>query len=517
MGYDELVGQVFGDLSPVLYRCRIYESMNKVEESFASYLRAVIISVIKLCAHVVKYRQHGLKPKTAERIRAILDQDTHLKTEMETLQDLIQCLDSLEGTVTLYEVLSIGGLVGEMNEGVKVLTDKHDLDKKLDQIRSALGVESTVRLDNRTTQTRMHLSAQCYEGTGSWIWENDQYLKWTSIEKGIYSRVLLLSGPVSSGKTLVSAAITKRLEEQKGGVFVAHYFFSSSGTFEGKQNSGRGQETARNALKYMAFQLARVDSTLRSRLFKALNSGKSVVFNESVNLKELWQQLGIGKSVPATNPVSEVESGSPTTYYLVFDGLEHLPEEQSGALLNLFSSLMAGEEAGSVRILASGNDEIFKERAGTPLRINIAEQNAEDMRICINKKLDEARVLQQTSSNQGQKQALALILEKLPQKSSGSFSALQSELNKTIDLLKARMTVEKLEQSLDESAKSQDLVVQKLQDSLTEGEVLELNELLRWVLFIPEPGIMSWDELEAAMVSCFITMHMLALEVLFWG
>lgn len=500
-GYDEAVDQVFGKMSSVLSRCRIYKSMTTVNKELASHIRPVTISVIKLCAYVVKHRQGGLKPRMYGRMEAILTQDTNLDTEMKTLQALLKQQDSLEGTITLGEVLKISGVTEETNENVKMLINKLDLDETLDKIRNALDIDSRVRFDNRTTQTRIRLSEQCYEGTGSWIWKNEQYLTWVAIGSGQEkrSRMLLLLGPPCSGKTLVSAAITKHLEEQKEVAFVAHYFFSSIEN-EGRPDAERHRHTARNALKFMAFQLAKVDPTLRRSLSRTLGNNGGV-FNDSKNLKELWQQLGIGKPMPATKSALEAQPRSATKYYLVFDGLDHLPEGEGRELLNLLSSLMTGEESASVRILVTGNGDMFKKPATSQwaLRINIQEQNEEDMHTYIKVKLDEARALQYRSSNQEQKTALDMILDSLPGKSSGSFSTLQYELDETIRQLHSGMTLGQLAQVLDGPAKSHHLVLRKLQESLTEGEIIELNELLRWVLFSPE--LLSLEELQAAMVS----------------
>jgi Cdc6-like AAA superfamily ATPase len=106
--------------------------------------------------------------------------------------------------------------VQETQKGVQSLNAEQDRIKTLIKIRDALGVLSTVRLDSRTTQTCADINHQCLDGTGSWLWTHEAYTTWTAPKDKDTSHVLLVSGPRSSGKTLVSSLITKHLEDQKG-------------------------------------------------------------------------------------------------------------------------------------------------------------------------------------------------------------------------------------------------------------------------------------------------------------
>jgi Cdc6-like AAA superfamily ATPase len=366
-----------------------------------------------------------------------------------------------------------------MQKGVQSLNEDADRIKTLIKIRDTLGVSSTVRLDTKTTHTCTSLASKCSDGTGSWIWTHDAYTTWTAPKDKDTSHVLLVSGPPSSGKTLASALITKRLEEQKGRTYVAHYFFPTS-----TRKSDDEKNPVQSALKYMAFQIARVDATVQKTLGKVCDAG---AFRNSTNLDDLWEGLKIGAP------------GSGATYYLVFDGLENLPDIHAERLLKF---IFGPKLAGRVRVLASGtDDDKFPNEPAvrSALRIRMDEHNRPDMRIIIDEVLNKEGMLQHAKPNSDQQRAKDKILEKLPQNVQGSYSQLQFGLDNVIRLLSTRTAVKELDRMLDQSMSSHEVAIKNLQRSLTVDEISELNELLKWVLFSDE--VMDLDQLEAAMVS----------------
>lgn len=508
-GYNDAINQVFDEVSSALSQFHIYKSIDNVDPLLIKQIHLVLISFVKVCAHVVKYRQGRKRDRIFRQFKSIFDDDSGLADQMSEFRRLLQQQRDVEGTVTLAVVVEtqhdvallleqfiIFGktaeetqqAVQETQKGVQALKDDADRIKTLIKIRDTLGVPSTVRLDTNSTQTCNDIVDKCLDGTGSWIWAHEAYVSWTATKDKDKDtpKVLLVSGPPSSGKTYVTALITKRLEEQKGRTYVAHYFFPSS-----TKKSDTEKNPVQSALKYMAFQIARVDVSVQKALGKACDDGASVFRRSSSldNLDSLWEGLKIGAS------------GSGSVYYLVFDGIENLPDQQAKMLLEfVFSTKLAKDSAGRVQILISGTDDQFVNWPATRsvLRIQTERHNKPDMRIIIDEALNKRGMLQHAKPGSDQQKAREKILEKLPQNVEGSYSRLQFGMDDVIRLLSTRTAIRELDRMLDQSMSSHEAAIKNLQRSLTADEISELNELLKLVLFSNEA--MTLDQLEAAMV-----------------
>lgn len=510
-GYEDAVGEVFAEVSSALSQFQIYTSMDHVDPVLIDKIHLVMVSFVRLCAHVVKYRQGGKWERFVQRTKSIFEDDSGLSSEMAVFKRVLRQQRDVEGTVTLAVVvetrqdlalvlenaINIGKTTEETNQtvletqkSVQNLKDDAGRLKTLGKIREALDLPLAVRFDILSTQTCINIHKKCLDGTGSWIWTHDAYTAWTAPTKGKdASHILILSGPASSGKTSASALIIKRLEEQKRGTYVAHYFFPAS------TNKVNNDNSVQEAIKYMAFQIARADATVEKALGKACDAGPGT-FRRSANLEglnSLWPELKIG--VP--------RSGA--TYYLIFDGIENLPSKQAEILLSfVFGSKLSGQSGGRLRVLVAGSDDQFDNKPGIAriddaLRIRMEEHNGPDMRLVIEDALAKRGMLQHTKPDSDQRRARDLIIQKLPQNVGGSYSRLQFGLDDVIHLLSTRTAARELERVLDQSINSHETAIKNLQRSLTMDEVSELNELLKWVLFSRLP--MKLTALEAAMVS----------------
>lgn len=512
-GYEDAIDEVFSQVSSTLSQFQIYTSMEHVDAALVRQSHLVMVSFVKICAHVVKYRQGRKRERLLQRVKSIFDDDSGLGAEMVEFKRVLQQQRDVEGTITLAVVVGTrhdlaimleqfvvfgktteetNQIVSETQKGVQALRDDADRIKTLIKIRDTLDVPATVRLDTATTQTCDNIYTKCLDGTGSWVWTHTAFTGWiTPSTKGKETppNILILSGPPSSGKTSVSALITKRLEEQKGRTFVAHYFFPASS----KKSDDASMPLA---LKYMAFQIARVDATVQKALGKACDAGAGTFRRLSTQetLDTLWDELKIGAS------------GSGATYYLVFDGLENLPAKQVDMLLKfVFGPKLTGESAARVRVLLGGTDDQFDAdtrqsivESRSALRIRMQEFNGPDMRLVIDDALAKRGMLQNTKPGSDQDRARAEILNKLPLNVGGSYSRLQFGLDDVIRLLSTRTAFRELDRILDQSSSSHETAIKNLQRSLTADEVGELNELLKWVLFGSQP--MRLETLEVAMV-----------------
>ncbi|TEA15700.1 hypothetical protein C8034_v002212 [Colletotrichum sidae] len=481
-GYNDAVHQVFEEVSSALSQFQIYRTMDHIDPLLVTQIQRVLVRFIKVCAHVVKYRQGRRRERILQQVKSIFEDDSGLGSAMEDFKRALQGQRDVQGTVTLAVALDIQQTAQDTHKDVQALKSDSDRNKDLVKIRDSLGVPSTVRLDTRTTQTCTNIADRCLPGSGSWIWTHEAYTTWTASKD---EDVLVVSGPSSSGKSSATALITKRLEEQKGRTYVAHYFFPAS-----TKKSDDDKTPVQSALKYMAFQIARVDATVCKALVKACDTGPGAFSRASSleNLETLWGELKIGAA------------GSGASYYLVFDGLENLRDKHADMLLRfLFGLRREGESAKRVRFLVSGADEQFARQPGaeSALRIHMEQNNGPDMRILIGEALAKQELLQNVKNGSEQQKARDKIFAKLPQNVNGSYSRLQFGLDSVIRLLSTRTAVQELDKFLDQSISSHEAAIKDLQRSLTADEIAELNELLRWVIFANFN--LSLAQLESAM------------------
>ncbi|KAI0161747.1 hypothetical protein GGR52DRAFT_138239 [Hypoxylon sp. FL1284] len=507
------VGRVIDQMISTLAQFQIYQSMEEMKPELIQPIHLVLISFVKLCAYVVKYRQGGRMVRFGQQMKSLLEGNTDIAVEMTKFKSAVQKKREVETTLTLVSVVNLRQdiaedlekcvkfadektdkvlqVLRETQKGLQSLTDDADRGKILTKIRDTLGVSATVRLDSNTTQTCTNYSNKCSNCTGTWIWEHDAYSAWIKPDKERdVSHVLFLSGPESSGKTLASALITKRLEQVKDRTYVAHYFFSPTSTKKNEEEKTPVQA----ALKYMAFQIARVDPTVLKSLDKECDTNASV-FHRSANLESLytlWEHLGIGAP------------GMSAIHYLVFDGIENLPKQQTNMLLDfVFSDKLSETSSGRMRVLLSGRQTDYfkvpdKPNTSNVLQIRMDEHNEPDMCIVVGEELAKRGMLEDAKPDSDQQRARDMIIQKLPQNVGGSYSRLKMRLESVISRLRSKRTeIHELEDMLNESVDNNLEAIQGLQRSLTFNEIIELNEILKWVIFGEER--LTLEQLEAAM------------------
>jgi len=493
--FDDAINDVFTRVSVVLYKVRIYERLDEVDNLLALLIHKLMVSFVIICAKAIKYQQGTKWERFQQRAKkSIFDDDSGLKAEMENFERLVKEHHHAEGTVTLEEVLKQKKTLNRLLDDATERKSDDERIKKLKHIIETFGIDQNVRLDTVTTQTCTELFKRCLPGTGDWVWNHQAYETWTSKDRTNASPLLLLVGGPKSGKTSAVATIIKKLEklefERTTRTCVAHYFFP---TIVGKTDEDKYPIQA--ALKYMAFQLAREDNTVATTLDKLCTEYDGVKLR-SFTLEELWDKLKLG------------DPGLGATYYLVFDGLEGLHDKDSESL-NAFLSIIFGLQHQSssdsvgprVRVLASGTEAVFQQHLSDRNKravMKIKDHSVEDMKLYIDNELKNRGLLQNVQPGSKQERARQIIHEFLPKNVDGSYSLLQSGIGNIARQLNSRADLTELEKSLSESGNGHQAMVQNLQKSLEPEEIEELNELLKWVIFGEEP--FDVNQLQAAMV-----------------
>jgi hypothetical protein len=503
-GYNDAVNQVFEEISSTLAQMRIYESMEKIDESLLHQIHLVMVSFVRLSAHVVKYQQGGKRERALQKLKSVFSDDSGLADEMAVFKRVLQQHRDVESTVTLavvvetqHGVQSIQNTTESMQQDLQSLRNNADRVEKLNKIKETLELPA----NDTGTETRSRISESCYKGTGSWIWTHESYAKWTaSKDRSHSSQVLFISGPLASGKTSACAQIVERLEDQQDRTHVAHYFFpkkqeNKKQDSDGKRYDGDTKQAVDPvflALKSMAYQISTADPIVRNALYNACQDRSA--FRHAPGLNVLWERLKIGAT------------GSRAIYYFVFDGLENLVPSDAESLVEFMLGFQRSEDtksAATLRFLASGKGEMFDSPAArTALRIRMEDENQTDMRIFIMKRLQEQDILQDPKPNSDQQKVREMILERIPENSRGSYTSLKFGLEDIIHRLRSRVAMKDLERKLEQPISSHEAAIETLQRSLSRDDVDELNELLKWVYpFDDTIDPLSLRELEAAMVS----------------
>lgn len=222
--YSDAINDVFGEVSSALTQLQIYGAIGSGFDPNHLLLRQnqqVLISTVKICAHVVKYRQGRKRGRVWQKAKAGVNHDSGLADEMAAFKQALQQQRDVEGTVTLSVVVEtrqdiamlleqnsrygerILKLAQDTHSGVQSLRDDADRVKRLIKIQNTLGVSGDFDLGSNTTQACTRIADQRMEGTGDWIWEHEAYMAWIAARNQDTPHVLLVSGPASSGVSAI--------------------------------------------------------------------------------------------------------------------------------------------------------------------------------------------------------------------------------------------------------------------------------------------------------------------------
>lgn len=488
--YNEAVDKVFPHVSTALAEFKIYRKIDN--KPLLPEIHHVLGCFVRLCALVVKHHQGGKRALIKGVLNRALRIDDELDQQLVEFNQAMQSKHYLQATITLSMLEKVQEVTGQTNERVNALYAEQDRAKILRNIGDYLGIPPTVNIDRRSTQTRQDISEKCFEKTGQWIWKHRDYTIWTGTnskaKRTTMPHVLLVLGAKSTGKTCTCAQIIQHLEQMRNRTYIAHYFFPAEGAL--KKASDR--KTIAWALRYMAFQIARVDATVRNSLDKACGN-ESVAFRRDIGsskeeLHELWKSFGI--ALP----------GSSATYYLVFDGLENLTADEVDALFGFVQKAGPGPmTTRNLRIILSGKPEQFNDRSmfDKVLKITMGDDSQEDMQIIVHEELARKRVLEKCYDVRKQSDARKLILDKLPSKVKGNYAELHLWLDRIAGAFNNDTPLDSLAELLDRPTQVYEVVIDSLERTLTAKEIDKLNELLKHIIFRQFPPTMK--QLEAVM------------------
>ncbi|KAI5859460.1 nacht and tpr domain-containing protein [Durotheca rogersii] len=504
--FHTAVNGLFEAIGPTLSHFKMYDQMEQFDNLDSELLLAIqemMICFVDICALSIVLRE-STSFRTKLKIKAkllLLKDDSGVRDQLNRLKTLSQSHSQVQGTQILKLAADSNSqlkrlldradrteqAILETHANITILKDSDDERKReegsrnrLRMINEKLGISTKV--EEPSTNAGDELWKAAASGTGEWIWHQPEFQKWADGVDSNRSNILFLSGGPNTGKTFLTSVILHQLRGkcQYGGVqssriLIGSYFFSSN-----KKGSGKDDENWKplhTAIKAMACQLAEQDSAFEKALSEVLGKEEvSDVFLKDATCAKLWELLGVG------SPRGRA------THYLLFDGLADLgvrAREAVGQLMDIIRDI--DQTKPSVRVLVSMRPDSLEPRPHfRHLEINVEQHNGSDLRGYVDDTLKKMDILQE--SDDDSTRIRESVLKKLSTQMRGNYYKVNTALESLRNIVDNDGTEEQVERVLEASREDQNAILQaqinELQLALGPQDICELNELLKWAIFV---------------------------------
>jgi Cdc6-like AAA superfamily ATPase len=407
-----------------------------------------------------------------------------LEQVLESRSDLARIL--LIASDTKESLADISIRLDRVAEGIDVLTIAEGT-RKSEQITKENQKKITDKLlgstdvAQKSTTTCNDCWVSSMKNSGEWLNSLPEYEAWLA-KKPDANPLLLVTGDPNTGKSFLSSVIVHQLQSSRGRAtqtptrtpLVAYHFFPKK-----TEKSTQDPRPAETALKCLAVQIADRDPAYAKKLLALCEStawADGMRFKD-LSCKELWQSLNF--IVPKRD----------LTYFIILDGLDQLPGENSEQLLNILSGLntsLPDADRNQLRVLATGTWNTFpKEQFADVLRINIPECNIEEIARYIDHQLKEKDLLQGKDP-----ETIKLrdsISDKIPKLVDGDFFKVRTIIVKINDLVASDGSATEVESILKEAGQSREEIARDVVNAANQilgaKEIDEVNEMLVWAIF----------------------------------
>ncbi|KAJ5719872.1 hypothetical protein N7493_006750 [Penicillium malachiteum] len=485
------LAELFRRISDVLERCKIYMRLpaDAVDISLRKIINEELVCFVDICALSIKVL-NGHKIITALKVFAF-DSDEGVSGQLGRLASLVERESQMRATLGFESQKTSEKVIMETRDGTKKVTASVDkllsFEKKRDADtlaqRLLATIDSNLDIPSETfkeTQAiyKRYLNDQV-PGSGEWLQNDSQYTGWVNSSQSGCS-ILGIAGDEGYGKSFLFSTIVKNLqgvETETGGdmsrTSAAYYIFDPE----------KKDPSLTKALKVLAWQIAKFDMIFRKDL--------ASVKTEGVNqIGALCEQL-FGKSY-----------NSDSTFFLWLDGIDQLEKQHLKEFLEVLGEWQEKAKTWprfSLRILLTGRTETM-DRIKTVLGdgisiIDVASKNQDDMIKFINSRMDKMENLSGSSD-----QIVALrseILESLIEGTNGDFV----NVGLLLDEISSKQRPGEIRDVLSRSGENRsDTIVRKIEylnETLSDEDISDLNDLLTWVVFALRP--LTLEELEAVL------------------
>jgi hypothetical protein len=457
-----------------------------VDIALRKIINEELVCFVDICALSIRVMR-GNKILTALKVFAF-DSDEGVSSQLGRLATLVERESQMRATLGFESQKISEKVIVETRDGTKKVTASVDklltFEKKRDADNVAQRLLSNIdnNLDNPSETFKdiqaifkRHLNEQV-QGSGEWLQEDPLYTAWLD-SKSRFS-ILGVAGDEGFGKSFLFTAIARSLREVCGEdgdelrcKSAAYSFFDQ----ETKDTS------LIKALEALAWQIAKTDMVYR----KDLGSVNTVGVNQ---IGDLCDQL-FGKS-----------HKTDSTFFLLLDGVDRVDKQHLREFVTVLSNWQAKSAEWpqfSLRILLTGRTETIakiKTELGDGISVlDMASKNRADMIKFIDDRMDK---MDNLSGSSDQIRSLREeILEALTKQTNGDFV----NVGLLLDEISGKQRPGEIREILSRSGENRsDTIARKIEflnETLSEEDISDLNDLLTWVLFSFRP--LSLEELEA--------------------
>lgn len=460
-----------------------------VDASLRKIINEELVCFVDICALSIKVMK-GNKILTALKVFAF-DSDDGVSGQLDRLAALVERESQMRATLGFQSQKISEKAIVETRDGTKKVTASVDklltVEKKkeadnvarrlLSNIDNNLDSPSETLKDIQAIHKR-HLSDQV-SNSGQWLQRDPLYTSWVNSPRSQCS-ILGVAGSEGVGKSFLFASIVKsfqevynKRDEDMTRTSAAYYIF----------NQGEKGSSLIKALEVLAWQIAKVDMVYR----KDLSSAQTANINQIGSLCDLL----FGKSYKADS-----------TFFLLFDGIDQMDKQHLKELLQVlgqWQTKSADWSRFTLRILLTGRTDIMgriKDELGDGISvIDMASKNHEDILKFINNRMDKMDIL--SGSSDQVKSLREEILEALAKHTNGDFV----NIGLLLDEISSKQRPGEIRDIISRSGENRsDTIIRKikaLDETLSDEDILDLNDLLTWVIFAIRP--LSVEELEVVL------------------
>ncbi|OQV03546.1 hypothetical protein CLAIMM_08579 [Cladophialophora immunda] len=509
-GLADLFQRIFTFLKTFQIYQRI-EDFAEVDLELKQTTHKLMISFVTICALSIKVLGPSKLRKAKIAAKLILfGDDSGVGAELSKFKKLVEANSQISDAVTLEVVLESHH---DLDSKLKVVHDKlieasEESGRKLMLI--ATGLDALVKAENERKLEKAHqdqvdallkklsikmetvqaceqmyqnIRAATVRSTGiGWLHTEPEYETWIRIDSKPDS-LLLLTGGEKSGKsflvsTMINQAASQIPESMQTSmrVSIAYYYFPEPDEKPSRETSVKETQLPTTALKSMAVQIAKHNSQYAKEM-AALGDKQAGEAWTDLSCNALWQTLQLAA------PKKDV------TYFLFFDGLDHVEESKAQELLQV----LLNDNSPRLRIMASCNPN-FVEKTRSKLdsigrripRIAMEWNNWLDIAAYVEYSMKHNNLLQ--GKEEETVELLDYIKGKVLELSNGNYDTLRRLLDEIKGAISADKSHDEIRAYLDHDAKqTEPLVAQRTIDSLNAAlephEITQLNELLAWVIY----------------------------------
>ncbi|KAL4994696.1 hypothetical protein BDV10DRAFT_188815 [Aspergillus recurvatus] len=472
----------------------IFEELAKLLSQYAEYLERLeyhiragmdtnlsrvsaqhLLLFVEICSQAIRLRSKRTKLLAFTKI--FFMQEDMVADLLDQMQRLVDKESRLVGAQTLAlaaDAAEASQATLAVTQGlVDTLTGEKDTAAMSRLLLKTLAFDAS-KVDERTQEPEASWATihrnymrRRIKGTGEWVFEEPLYRAWFS---GEGAPILAIEGKEGSGKSYLASTIISRLKQQLA-------------------------TDARTKRASTAFYFVEGDS--REELKKATNLesvAKSLVWQfAQAERRYLKSAAGICERLGEIDPRdiskhllfwNEDLAHMDVTFYVVIDGLGDAVGEGMTRFLTRASKPIPGRDT---KVLVTGDPRCFDQLAqkeGINFdRMVIEQRSAGDVQQYISRRMDDMPALRTGTRRKGVTSLRKRIQERLTEQAKGDYLTIDTALE-TIQQCEYPADIERALETAGRERSEQILEeIRHLNEQLTEGEIAEVNEIVRWIVY----------------------------------